>query len=244
MTWVSNHLGWIAELTWIHLVYSIAALALSMAIALPLGWLANRWRLGREAMLALVGAIYAIPSLPMFIVIPLLTGTPIRSSVTMVVVLSAYGVALLIRTVADAYDAVSGDVRRQATALGYSPLRRVLTVDLPLAGPMILAGFRVVIVSTVSLVTVGAVVGIQSLGSLFTDGFQRGIVAEVLAGLVMTLVLALMLDGLAVLAGRVLFPWTRVDRVSGRRRDSAESADDTRETKGDHLQGAEVAGAR
>ena len=87
-------------------------------------------------------------------------------------------------------------------------------------------------------------VGIQSLGSLFTDGFQRGIVAEVLAGLVMTLVLALMLDGLAVLAGRVLFPWTRVDRVSGRRRDSAESADDTRETKGDHLQGAEVAGAR
>lgn len=215
MTWVANHWEWIAELTAIHLAYSLAALALSLVISLPLGWLANTWRLGREAMLGLVAAIYAIPSLPMFIVIPILTGTPMRSSVTMVMVLSAYGVALLTRTVADGFEAVSGDVRRQAIALGYSPFRRVMTVDLPLAGPVILAGFRVVIVSTVSLVTVGAVVGIQSLGSLFTDGFQRGIVAEVVAGLVLTLVLALALDGLAVLGGKALFPWTRADKLGG-----------------------------
>ncbi len=214
MTWVVNNWQWIAELTGIHLAFSVAALAVSLVVALPLGRLANRWRLGREAILGLVGVVYAIPSLPMFIIIPVLTGTPIRSSATMVVVLSAYGVALLTRTVADAFEAVSNEVRDQAIALGFGPLRRILAVEMPLAGPVILAGFRVVIVSTVSLVTVGAVVGIQSLGSLFTDGFQRGIVAEVMAGIIMTLVLALALDGLAVLAGRILFPWTLVESTT------------------------------
>ena len=66
-----------------------------------------------------------------------------------------------------------------------------------------------VAVSTVSLVTVGAVLGIPSLGMLFTDGFQRGIIASVLTGIVATVVLALLLDALLVLGGRVLLPWTR-----------------------------------
>jgi len=82
-------------------------------------------------------------------------------------------------------------------------------VELPLSGPVLLAGMRVVAVSTVSLVTVGAVIGVQSLGSLFTDGFQRGIQAEIIAGLVATVALALLFDGALVLAGRLLMPWTR-----------------------------------
>ena len=81
--------------------------------------------------------------------------------------------------------------------------------SLPLAGPAILAGLRVVTVSTVSLTTVGAVLGVPSLGWLFTNGFQRGLTAEILTGLVVTVLLAVVLDGLVVLAGRVLMPWTR-----------------------------------
>ena len=65
-------------------------------------------------------------------------------------------------------------------------------------------------VSTVSLVTVGVLVGIQSLGYLFTDGFQRRIIPEVMTGVVMTFLVALLFDALLVLLGRVILPWSHV----------------------------------
>jgi len=84
-------------------------------------------------------------------------------------------------------------------------------VHLPLAGPVLLSGLRVVVVSTVSLATVGAVIGVPSLGSLFTDGFQRGIQAEIITGIVATILLALVLDWACVAIGRTVMPWTRLD---------------------------------
>lgn len=213
MTWLSNNLEWIAQLTGLHIFISVSAILLSLVIAIPVGWIANRRKLTREAIIALIGVIYAVPSLPMLIVIPVLTGAPLRSSLTVIIVLSIYGVALLTRTVADAFLGVSPEVVRSAVALGFSGWRRFWQVELPLAGPVILAGLRVVVANTVSLVTVGAVVGIQSIGTLFTDGFQRGIIVEVVAGLVLTIILALLLDGAVVLAGKLIFPWTRSTRA-------------------------------
>ena len=93
------------------------------------------------------------------------------------------------------------DVRQSATSVGYSAAGRFWGVELPLAGPVLLSGLRVVVVSTVSLATVGAVIGVQSLGSLFTDGFQRGIQAEIITGIVATIALALAAR-LGVRAGR------------------------------------------
>ena len=82
-------------------------------------------------------------------------------------------------------------------------------MDLPLAVPVTMAGVRVVVVSTISLVTVGSVIGVRSLGTLFTDGFQRGIVPEVVTGLALTVVLAIAMDALCVLLERLLAPWAR-----------------------------------
>lgn len=67
--------------------------------------------------------------------------------------------------------------------------------------------------STVSLVTVGAFIGVRSLGTLFTDGFQRGLIAEVVAGLVTTVLLALVVDALIQGIGWALTPWTRRGRA-------------------------------
>jgi osmoprotectant transport system permease protein len=74
-----------------------------------------------------------------------------------------------------------------------------------------LAGLRVVVVSTVSLATVGGVLGVNGLGLLFIDGFQRDITAEIVTGIVLTIVMALVLDFVLVLIGRVLMPWSRKD---------------------------------
>ncbi|WP_120337086.1 ABC transporter permease [Cryobacterium soli] len=209
MTWVLANLGLIWARMLDHVVLSLPPIVLCFVIAVPLGWLARRYRVSRGIILTGAGLLYAVPSLPLFFVLPAVIGTGLRSPLNVIIALTLYGVALMVRVVADGLESVDADVRQSASAVGYSAWSRFWQVELPLAGPVLLAGMRVVAVSTVSLVTVGAVIGVQSLGSLFTDGFQRGIQAEIIAGLVATVALALIFDGALVLAGRVLMPWTR-----------------------------------
>lgn len=134
----------------------------------------------------MVGLLYAIPSLPLFIVLPVIIGTGLRDPINVVVALTLYGIALMVRMTADGLASVDVDIRQSATAVGFSDRNRFWRVELPLAGPVLLAGLRVVAVSTVSLTTVGAVLGIQSLGLLFADGIQRNIPAEIWTGIVLT----------------------------------------------------------
>lgn len=209
MKWLSQNYEQVVDLFWTHLALCVPAILLSLLIAVPLGWLAQHGRGLRGPVLVGVGLLYAIPSLPLFIIVPVLIGTPLRSATTMVVVLTVYGVAVLVRSAADAFAAVPAATRDAATAVGHTRWSAFWRVELPLAGPVLVAGLRVVTVSTVSLVSVGAVIGIQSLGTLFTDGFQRGIQAEVLTGMVLIVALAVALDGLVVLLGRLIMPWTR-----------------------------------
>src|SRR5690606_16052456 len=141
-------------------------------------------RRARGPVLAAVGLLYTIPSLALFVLVPPLVGISFLSELNVVIAMTIYAVALMTRFVSDALDAVDPAVRASTTALGYSAWGRFWAVELPLAGPVLLAGLRVVAVSTVSLVTVGVLVGIRSLGTLFMDGLQRGIPAEIVTGIV------------------------------------------------------------
>jgi osmoprotectant transport system permease protein len=218
MNWVVENVGLIGQRTIEHLALSVPPIILSFIISVPIGWLANRYRWSRGVLLTVLGLLYAIPSLPLFVILPIVLGTGLRDSVNVIVALTLYGIALMVRTTADALGSVSSDVIQSATAMGFSPWTRFWKVDLPLAGPVLLAGIRVVAVSTVSLVTVGAVLGIKSLGLLFTDGLQRNIVAEVAAGMVATIALALLIDFVLVLVGRLVMPWTRAVTIRPARR--------------------------
>ena len=209
MNWLSGSWALIGELTLTHLTIAVPAIIASVLIAVPIGAWAQRSKGVGGAVLSFLTVLYAVPSLPLLIVIPVLSGIALRSRVNMVVVLTIYGIAVLIRQCAEAFAAVPVDVLESADALGMSRLRRFCTVELPLAVPVIVSGTRVVITSTVSLVTIGAFIGVRSLGTLFTDGFQRGLTVEVLAGLVMTIALALLLDALAVGLGALMTPWRR-----------------------------------
>jgi osmoprotectant transport system permease protein len=214
VNWIWSNLDLVWDRTIDHLIISVPPIILSFVIALPLGWVANRYRFTRAVILTLGGLLYAIPSLPLFIVLPILVGTSTRSPANLIIALTLYGVALMVRVVADALASVDADVRQSAAAVGFSAWAGFWQVDLPLAGPVLLAGLRVVAVSTVSLATVGAVIGVQSLGSLFTDGFQRGIQAEIITGIVVTVALALVFDAVLVMLGRMLMPWTRLGKAA------------------------------
>jgi osmoprotectant transport system permease protein len=207
MKWLSQNLDTVLELTAAHISLAIPAIVLSLVIAIPVGRLAHGVAWLRSPVVAVVGVLYAIPSLPLFILIPSIFGTGLRSAATAIIVLTVYGVAILVRSAADAFGAVSEMTVTSAVAIGYSRWRTFWSVELPLATPVLIAGLRVVSVSSISLVTVASLVGISSLGTLFTDGFQRGIVAEVLTGLVVTVVLAVVLDLLLAMLGRALTPW-------------------------------------
>ena len=214
MTWLLDNLDLIGQLLVRHLMLSLPPIALSLLLAVPVAWLAHKVRWLRVPLVSLSSLMYAIPSLPLFIVLPLLLGTSIRDPVNMVVALTLYGLALMVPATVDALGQVDRLVLDAAVAMGPPPVRRFLTVDLPLAGPTMLAGLRVVAVSTISLVTVGAVLGIPSLGQLFTDGFQRGIIEEIVTGLVTTVLLALLVDLLLARAGRLILPWSRPDATA------------------------------
>ena len=217
MKWITQNTAMIVELTVAHLALTIPAVLLSLLIAVPLGRIAHGQRWLRAPALGAVGVLYAIPSLPLFVLIPTIFGTGLRSSATAIIVLTTYGVAVLIRSAADAFGAVPESSLAAATAVGYSRWRRFWGVELPIAVPVLVAGLRVVSVSTVSLATIGSLTGIASLGTLFTDGFQRGIPAEVVTGLVLTVTMAVALDLLIAGLGRVLTPWNRTSAGKVRR---------------------------
>lgn len=209
MNWVIDNLGLIAALSLEHVRQSVVPIIVGLVLAVPLGWVAWRYRLLRGALLTISGLLYTIPSLALLALLPGILGVSFLSEVNLLVALTLYAVALLTRSVADGFDAVDPDARLAAVAMGYGSVRRFWGVDLPLAGPVILAGLRVAAVSTVSLATVGVLIGVTNLGYLFTNGLQRRIVPEVLAGIVAVMLIAVVIDLLLVAAGRLLMPWSR-----------------------------------
>ncbi len=212
MNWLINNYESIAPLLLNHLRLSVVPIVLGFALAVPLGWLAWRFQLTRGLLLTLAGLLYTIPSLALFAVLPPLLGLPYLSETNVTIALTIYAVALMARSAADAFGSVDPDVRQSAIAMGHSGWQRFWAVELPLAGPVLLAGLRVVVVSTIALITIGVLVGVKSLGLLFIDGSQRQIPFEVFTGVVLTMAVALLLDGLLVAAGRLVMPWTRGDR--------------------------------
>lgn len=210
MRWFIDNFDFIAGLTGKHIVLSVIPIVAGLAIALPTGWLASRNVRLRAILLSIGGVMYSIPSLPLFVVLPTMIGTGILDPFNVVFALSLYAAALLIRACADAFSAVSPDVLDAASAAGYSPAQRFFTVELPLAGPVLLAGLRVVSVSTVSLVSIGALIGVSSLGSLFTDGFQRGFGTEIWIGMTLIVLVALVFDAILVILARIFMPWNAV----------------------------------
>lgn len=210
MEWVLDNVALIISLSLDHLRLSVIPIAMGFLVSLPLGWYAHRYAWSRGIVLTTVGLLYTVPSLALFMLLPPVLGISMLSQTNVLVALSLYAAAIMVRNAADAFASIDPAALRAATALGYAEWGRFFAVELPLAGPVLVAGLRVVAVSTVSLVTVGVLVGVPSLGYFFTDGFQRRIVPEVATGVIMTFLVAMALDAVLVLVGRILLPWSHL----------------------------------
>jgi osmoprotectant transport system permease protein len=211
-----THLPAAWTLTVIHLRLSLVPVLAGLAIALPWGVLVWRRALLRRLTTVTASVVFTIPSLALFVVLPLVIPTRILDEANVIVALTLYTTALLVRAVFEALDAVSPQVRDAASAVGYRPIMRVLKVELPLSIPVLVAGLRVVVVTNISMVSVGAVIGIGGLGTWFTEGYQANKSDQIVAGIVAIFVLAVVIDVLLMFAGRLVTAWARVSRP-GRR---------------------------
>lgn len=205
--WIANNTDEILGRVGEHLVFSIVPVVLALLISIPLGYLIHRTGRTSSVWLALFGLLYAIPSVALFVTMPLLLGTKILDPINIIAALVIYSVALLVRSVVDGFRRVDEQVRQAAVAMGYGDLRRVLTVELPLAMPVIFSGLRVVTVSNIALVSVGAVIGMGALGQYFDQGFREGFYTPIFVAMLLILVIALLADLLILLLQRITLPW-------------------------------------
>ena len=206
--WIGSNLDLIGGRILEHLALTAPPIVIGLVLSIPLGYAASRSTIARSVLLSVGGILYTIPSIALLVLVPVTLGLAILDPFNLVFALSIYAVAIMVRSAADAFASVPKDVVSSATSTGYSAWQRFFGVELPLAIPVLLAGIRVVSVSTVSLASVGALIGIDQLGSFFTDAFQRSFLTEAIVGIVAILLLAALYDVLLARVGHALTPWT------------------------------------
>ncbi len=211
LDWIWANLPQIWTLFVNHIWLTLIPTILGLIIAIPLGWWAHRSRRGGVVIVGAAGLLYTIPSLALFILLPAILGTRILDPLNVVIALTIYTVALLVRVVSDGLGSVPHETVAAAEAMGYRGWQRLLLVELPVAVPVIIAGLRVAVVSNVSIVTMAALIGIPQLGTLFTQGFQLRLFVPLILGIALCVLLAVVFDQLLIQIGRITTPWRRKD---------------------------------
>lgn len=199
----------IAQWTWTTLWLAGGALLAGLVIALPIGWLAYRYRWSYPPLVTLAGLVYTIPSIVLFVAMPGILGTKVLDPINVGVALTAYTIALLVRVVADGLASVSTDTLAAAAAMGYTGRQRLFAVQFPISIPVIGAGLRVAAVSNVSLVSVASLVGVEQLGELFVRGSQGTTLVPIVLGVIIVMLLAFAFDTVILVAVRLMTPWQR-----------------------------------
>lgn len=207
--WIGNNLGLIGGRIAEHLALTAPPIVIGLVLSIPLGYAASRSKVARSVLLSVGGILYTIPSLALLVLVPVVLGLAILDPQNLVFALSVYAVAIMVRSAADAFASVPTETLAAATATGFSRWQRFFVVELPLAGPVLLAGIRVVSVSTVSIASVGALIGIDQLGSFFIDAFQRQFLTEAVVGIVAILLIAALYDVVLTRVAAALLPWNR-----------------------------------
>jgi osmoprotectant transport system permease protein len=202
-----------AGLIFTQLEVSLGATLAGLVIALPLGQLCSWLPKFYPPVLGLVTVLYSIPSLALFV---LLIDVFHETETTVFLPLALYSLAILVPGVVDGIRSVPREVVDAANGMGYGRIRRYVTVELPIALPTLVASVRVAAVSSLSLMSIGALIGnYGGFGDLFILGLRFFDFRLVWLGLISLLVLSILCDLVLRAVQRVLTPWARSVRSLG-----------------------------
>lgn len=189
-----------------HIQLTLLAVAIGIAISIPLAVYAQRHRWFYPPVTAVTGVLYTIPSLALFAFLLPYTGL---GTTTAEIGLVSYTLLILIRNTVAGLDGVPPDVKEAAVGMGYTPRQLLWKVELVLALPVIMAGIRLATVTTIGLVTVTALIGKGGLGFFILSGMRIDFITAILVGSLLSLALAVAADGLLILAERRVAPWSQ-----------------------------------
>lgn len=204
--WVASHLDEIALRIGEHLLLTVIAVSVGLAIAFALALLALRWPRTYGPATWVAGTLYTIPSLALFALLIPFTGLTL---LTAELGLVSYTLLILLRNIVGGLRAVPVEATDAAAGMGHTPAQLLWRVRLPLALPVIVAGVRVATITTIGLVTVTALIGQGGLGYFILLGIQRFFSTPIIVGAVLSVALAVTIDALLVLLERALTPWAR-----------------------------------
>ena len=204
--WVGRNTDLITSSLEEHVILTVSAVGLGLLIALPLGVAASRWPRLYTPALAVTGIMFTIPSLAAFAFLIPYTGL---SRTTALIPLTSYTLLILLRNVVAGLAAVPEEIKDAADGMGFSPLHRLVKVELPLAIPAIMAGIRIATVTIIGLAAVAGLLAIPSLGNLIYVGQNRPIRTAVTVGIALSIALAVVADVALSIVQRLFTPWTR-----------------------------------
>jgi len=206
---VSDQLALLPGYLAAHLELTLAALALGIAISLPLGIWATRHPRVESLVLGVAGVIQTIPSLALLaVMVPVLAGlgavttrvvgvgVPSIGYLPALIGLTLYSLLPILRNTVTGIRGVDRAVIEAARGVGMTPAQQLRLVELPLAWPVIVAGLRTATVWVVGIATLSTPIGAPSLGNYIFSGLQTRNLSAVLIGCLASAGLALVLDGL------------------------------------------------
>ncbi len=197
-----------------HVVLTVVAVAIGFCIAMTLALAAHRWRVIEEPTIFVTTFLYTIPSLALFELLVAPVGPNVISAE---IALVSYTLLILFRNILTGLREVPSEVLDAAEGMGMSRTQALLRVELPLALPAIVAGLRIAIVTIIALATIVYTIYNAGLGVPIHSALGEGpFKTELIAAGGLTIMLALLADGMLVLAQRALTPWVRAEESVGR----------------------------
>jgi osmoprotectant transport system permease protein len=194
-----------------HVQLTLIAVAVGFVISLAAALAAHRLRFVEQPFAWLSAVIYTIPSLALFQLLVPVTGLTVT---TVEIALIGYTLLILFRNTLAGLRSTPPEVLEAARGMGLTEGQTLWRIELPLALPAIVAGLRVAVVSTIALATVAAFVVSQGLGGPILSALREDFKTEIIAAGALAVGLAILADGLLVLAQRAVTPWASARRVT------------------------------
>ena len=208
LEWTLEHLDDVWEAIVQHVQLVAIPVAIGFVIALVLAIIASRRPFIIGPLTGFTGVLYTIPSLAAFAILIPITGL---SLFTAIIPLTAYTLLILFRNIVAGFQSVPNDVVEAAEGMGYTDGQRLWRIELPLAVPLMIAGIRLAVVTTIGLATVAAILGDRfgGLGQFITEGIQTSFPTKSFLGAGLSVVFAFAADFLFVRLERLVTPWSR-----------------------------------
>lgn len=194
-----------------HIQLTLIAVGIGFVISLAAALAAHRLRFVEQPFAWVSAVIYTIPSLALFQLLVPVTGLTVT---TVEIALVGYTLLILFRNTLAGLRSTPPEVLEAARGMGLTESQTLWRIELPLALPAIVAGLRVAVVSTIALATVAAFVVSQGLGGPILGALREDFKTEIIAAGALAVGLAVLADGLLVLAQRAVTPWAAARRVT------------------------------